>query len=128
MMVSLRATHCWYRAKGFNRENANEFYDELQTLIDMYVFDAMTTRTFSMDDPEQLSCGNLRIKKGKKQIGSLHGERGVNTTEVCCLCAGGYFVPPMVIFKRKRMGKSPKTVRAPPGSVVVNNEYGWMTN
>ena len=42
------------------------------------------------------------------------------------MSAGGNFVPPMVIFKRKRMTESLKD-GAPPGSVVVNNESGWMT-
>lgn len=41
--------------------------------------------------------------KGKRQIGSVTSdERGINTTAVCCASATGQFIPPMLIFKRKR--------------------------
>ena len=100
------------RAKGFNRKHVNEFYDKQQTLIDMHGFDG--TRMFNMDESGittvQKHC-KVFGKKGKKQIGSLtSGETGVNTTVVCCMSAGGNFVPPMVIFKRKRMIESLRMV------------------
>ena len=39
---------CWCRVKGFNRENVNEFYDKLHTLIDMHGVDA--TRMSNRDE------------------------------------------------------------------------------
>lgn len=39
--------------------------------------------------------------KDKKQVGAtISGKLGVNTTAVCCAGIAGYFVPPMIIFKR----------------------------
>ncbi|XP_065668078.1 uncharacterized protein LOC136088311 [Hydra vulgaris] len=58
--------------------------------------------------------------KRQKQIGSIaSAERGVNTTVVCCVNAGGtHYVPPMIIFKRKRV---PNELGdgAPEGSIVT---------
>ena len=42
--------------------------------------------------------------KGKRQVGPLsRAKKNVTTTGVFCMNAAGYFLPPMLIFKRKRM-------------------------
>lgn len=57
--------------------------------------------------------------EGKKQIGTItSGERGVNTTAVCCASVAGQFVPPMLIFIRIRQN-------APFGSLVTVSESGY---
>ena len=53
------------------------------------------------------------------------GERGQTTSIVCCVSVSGRYIPPMVIFKRKRMADVLK-IGAPPGSLVTNNDSGWM--
>ncbi|CAD7091436.1 unnamed protein product [Hermetia illucens] len=41
--------------------------------------------------------------EGKKQVGAItSGERGANSTTVCCANAAGHFVLPILIFKRMR--------------------------
>lgn len=41
--------------------------------------------------------------KGRKQVGSItSAERGVLSTVVVCMSAGGSFIPPMIIFHRVR--------------------------
>ena len=65
-------------------------------------------------------------RKEKHQIGSVSsGETGTNTTVICCCNAAGHFVPPMILFKRKRMIPE-LTDGAPIGRLVTNNESGWM--
>ena len=47
---------------------------------------------------------HLRImhRKGAKQVGKItSGEKGKTVTTVCCMIAGGTFVPPMLIFLQK---------------------------
>jgi len=43
------------------------------------------------------------------------------------LSAGGLYVSPMLIYKRKRM-KAEMTDGAPPGTVFCTQEKGWMSN
>ncbi|KAJ8968087.1 hypothetical protein NQ314_002472 [Rhamnusium bicolor] len=66
--------------------------------------------------------------KGKHQVGAASsGERGVNTTVVCCVSASGSYVPPMFIFKRKRY--APEMERgAPTGSEIVISDTGYITS
>ncbi|XP_030758190.1 uncharacterized protein LOC115883904 [Sitophilus oryzae] len=67
-------------------------------------------------------------RKGKQQIGSLtSGERGVNTTCVCCFNAAGMNIPPMLIFKRIRF-KDELKEDAPPGTIFACSESGWITS
>ena len=74
----------------------------------------------------QKSCQKVIGLKGKHQIGSISSaERGINTTVVCCNKAAGQYVPPLVIFKRKRM-PAELSNGAPIGSVVTCNDSGWM--
>ena len=42
-----------------------------------------------------------------------------------CMNAAGFFVPPLVIFPRKRM-KDELMDNSPPGSIAVQHESGWM--
>ncbi|XP_070208116.1 uncharacterized protein [Littorina saxatilis] len=64
--------------------------------------------------------------KGKRQVGATtSAERGTNTTGVYCHSAAGHFIPPMLIFKRKRMADSLK-VDAPNGTVFACTDSGWI--
>ena len=66
------------------------------------------------------------ILSWKKQVGGItSGEKGLNTTVVCCLSAAAHYVSTMVIFKKKRMIPLLQD-GAPEGSMVVNNQSGWM--
>ena len=58
-----------------------------------------------------LSCLQILFKinlvsKGLKQVAkATSGERGVTTTVGCAVNTNGIYVPPMSIFKRKRMSE-----------------------
>src|ERR1043165_675989 len=52
------------------------------------------------------------------------GEKGVTTTVNCAINAAGEYLPPMLIFRRKRMTHI--LLRgAPPGTVGGCSENGW---
>jgi len=54
----------------------------------------------------QKSVQKILGKKGKRQVGKVKsGERGVNTTVVCCVSTMGNYVPPLIIFKMKKEQK-----------------------
>ena len=64
--------------------------------------------------------------KGKRQVGSLFRPyKGVTTAIVFSINAAGYFLPPMVIFKRARM-KDELKYGAPFGSVFACNDRAWV--
>lgn len=93
------------RIKRFNRGNVEKFFTLLENLCDKYNIDATTV--FIMDESGfstvAKKCQKIVTKKGCKAVGSVvSGERGVNTTIVCCLSAAEFYVPPTIIFKRKQ--------------------------
>ncbi|XP_045462177.1 uncharacterized protein LOC123672207 [Harmonia axyridis] len=118
------------RAQGFSRENVKEFLEILKKAIDENKMDATTI--YNIDETGvstvQNKCQKVIAEKGKRAVGSISsGERGVNTTVVCCASAAGMYIPPLIIFKRMRMCNELK-VGAPPGSLVDVSESGWINS
>ena len=64
-------------------------------------------------------------KKGVHRPGAITSrERRINITVVCCCNTAGQYIPPMVLFTRKRMLDSLKE-GAPSGSLVMCSQLGW---
>lgn len=94
------------RVRGFNRPQVERFYSLLWEQIQkhsihagqLYNMDETGIRTTTSKPPKILSI------RGKKQVGiTSSSERGTLTTVICCCNATGSFVPPFMIFARKRM-------------------------
>lgn len=105
-----------------------DFFDILQEQIQSKGFNG--TNIYNVDETGistvQKRCQKILGRKGKYQIGAISsGERGVNTSVACCVSAAGHFVPPLILFKRKRQCRELGD-GAPIGSLVTNNESGWM--
>lgn len=118
------------RARGFQREKVMQFFDILETLVDKYKITANTI--FNVDESGyttvQKKMQKVVSQKGKRQVsGIASGERGVNTTMVCCCNAAGLYIPPMLIFKRKRF--APELARgAPTGSLTEISDTGYINS
>lgn len=116
------------RAEGFSREQVMAFFDLLETTY--------TKHKFSPDmiwnvDETGISVVQSKVPqviglKGKRQVGALTAaERGSLVTVICCMSAGGSFIPPMLIFPRKNMTEA--LMRgAPPGAIGVAHPSGWV--
>lgn len=64
----------------------------------------------------QSKSAKILAQKEKKQVGAItSAERGVLSTVVIFMAAGGNFIPPLIIFPRKRM-KVELQDGAPPGT------------
>ncbi|CAH2096859.1 unnamed protein product [Euphydryas editha] len=125
------------RVKGFNRPQVERFYKLLSEQIDKCRIDG--TRIFNVDETGIQTSTNKPPKvlsvKGKKQVGVISStERGQTTTVVCCCNASGSFVPPFMIFARKRMqdrlldGSPPETRGSCSASGWINGEIflDWL--
>jgi hypothetical protein len=87
-------------------------------------------RVFNVDETGLLTVQSKSSKvfalKGRRQVGSLtSAERGVLSTFVIAMSAGGVFIPPFIIFPRQRM-KVELQDGAPPGTAFVCHPSGWM--
>lgn len=116
------------RARGFNRPQVERFYDHLSNLLDSDRF--TPSRIYNMDETGIHTTTNKPPKIlsicGKKQVGVIaSAERGVLTTAICCCNAAGGFIPPYLIFARKRM-KDSLLDGAPPGTQGSCTDNGWI--
>ena len=116
------------RATGFCREKIEIFFNKPLELDDNH---NITADLLYNVDETGISTVQKPMKvlalKGKHQVGGIKsGERGVNTTGVCCINAVRSFVPPMLIFKRKRFKNEIKD-GAPPLTIFGFSVSGWIT-
>lgn len=117
------------RARGFNRPQVERFFNLLEEQIDKHKVDA--TRIYNVDETGIQTTSNrppkVLSKTGKKQVGVISSvERGKLTTIVCCCNAAGGFIPPFMIFGRKRMQER-LLDGSPPGTEAVCTENGWIS-
>ncbi|XP_070529630.1 tigger transposable element-derived protein 1-like [Cardiocondyla obscurior] len=115
------------RCRGFNKKVVFEFFDIYEKILDDFKF---TPNQIYNVDETGLSTVHKPAKilalKGKHQVGAVtSGERGLNTTCICCMNAAGEFIPPMLIFKRKRMTDELKR-GGPPNTFYTCSESGWI--
>nr|CAH7729983.1 unnamed protein product [Callosobruchus chinensis] len=74
----------------------------------------------------QTRCPYVISVKGKRQVGALtSAERGSLITVVMCMSAAGNFVPPMLIFPRKKSCEQLKK-GAPPGTIFRFHPSVWI--
>ena len=65
------------------------------------------------------------LPKGVRQVGKIiSAERGTTVTVICAMNASGSYIPPMLIFPRKRLIDQ-LMKGAPPGSIGGTSASGW---
>ncbi|CAK1578971.1 unnamed protein product [Parnassius mnemosyne] len=118
------------RAAGFNRVQVQRFYDNLKQVLTTFKF--VGRQIFNMDETGLQTVPNklpkVYAKKGKKIVGKVvSAERGQTVTAVCCMGATGIFVPPALIFPRKRQ-KPELMDGAPEDSLQLVSDSGYMNS
>lgn len=105
------------RAMGFNKVAVSNFFTLLNEVLDKHKIDA--TRIYNCDKtgismvPKQFS--KIIANKGQRQVGVLtSAERGTTVTVEICCSAAGFYMPPMLIFPRKKKQREFE-IGLPPG-------------
>lgn len=69
----------------------------------------------------------IYAQKCQKRVGFvISSEKGKTTTALCTLSAAGTYVPPLLIFARKRMAPHLKK-GGPSGALYMCSESSWIT-
>lgn len=118
------------RAMGFNKVQVERYFVNLQTCLEKYKF--LPHRIFNMDEtgvstvPDKTA--KIVAKKGKRSVKKIKSaERGQLVTGVFCVNPTGNFIPPALIFPRKR--NKPELYKdAPTGCLGLISESGYMNS
>lgn len=116
------------RSMGFNQQQVESFFDLLRNVRAQYNFSV--DKMFNADEtglstvPTKLP--KVISQKGARRVSKVvSGERGKNVTVLCCTSAIGVYIPPFLVFPRKRM--RPELLNGlPPGAVGYASDSGWM--
>lgn len=117
------------RIKGFNRDAAKLFFQNLEIVQNKYEFHPC--RIFNVDETgittvQKPQC--VIAPKGQKQVGMASSlERGRTTTVVCAMSPTGMFIPPMFIYGNPRLNYEQKR-GGPHGSIYTSSKSGWITS
>ncbi|XP_041351386.1 flocculation protein FLO11-like [Gigantopelta aegis] len=114
------------RAVGFNKAKVEQFFKLYKTELNRCNYTA--SRVWNVDETGITNVqkpGKIIATKGIRQVGKVtSGERGTTVTVICAINAAGTYLPPIMIFPRKRMAESLMT-GAPPQSVGYCSANGW---
>ena len=114
------------RATAFKKIAVEKFFNNFEPFLAID-----SSRIYNVDETGILTVAKLSkilVKRGKARVAvPTSGERGNNTTVICCMRATESFVAPMFIFKRLRMAEHLMN-DAPVGSIIDCSESGWVNN
>lgn len=116
------------RARGFNEVAVSKFFTLLEELVEKYHFTAQ--QIYNVDETGitvvPKSASKIIAIKGKRQVGALtSAERGELVTAEICFSASGSYMPPLLIYPRKKMQQGFLDGLVP-GAWVELNQKGWI--
>ena len=115
------------RVLAFDREKVSRFFELLKLVFDREKIPPH--RVYNLDETGITSVpkpGKILALTGRKQVGRIaSGEKGRTVTVVAAISATGQFIPPCMIFPRKRMSDRLLT-DAVPGTVGYVSGNGWI--
>lgn len=116
------------RISAFNEEEIKLFFSNLQNVMDRFKFEP--SQIYNMDETGvttvQKNCPKIYGPKGMKRIGAaISAERGRTITAVFAVNVAGSYIPPMLIYPRKRM--TPQLQKnGPMGCSYKCSKNGWI--
>ncbi|CAH2094367.1 unnamed protein product [Euphydryas editha] len=118
------------RASAFNKVAVEKFFNFLGNVYDEHQL--TPDRIYNCDEMgiSVVPKTNSKIiaKRGRKQVGIIvSAERGQTVTVEICFSAAGNYMPPMLIFPRKRM-QPELMVNSQAGAWGTCSDSGWITS
>ena len=119
------------RAMGFNRIQFDAFHENLEKVMNENPYlDA--SDIFNMDETNVSTVPSKLPKvispKGKRLVSKVVSqERGESVTAICSVSATGYYIPPALIFPRKRY-KPEFCDRTPPNTLGMVSDSGFINS
>lgn len=118
------------RASGFNKVAVEKFFNFLGNVYDEHQL--TPDRIYNCDETgvSVVPKTNSKIiaKRGRKQVGVIvSAERGQTVTVEICFSAAGNYMPPMLIFPRKKMNLE-LMVNSQAGAWGTCSDSGWITS
>ncbi len=129
--LSIRAaeTTSINRLTAFNQTEVQRFFELLQNLYNKYNYGGK--QIFNVDESGITTVQkNEKViaRKGQKIVGRISSaERGRLVTVICCMSAVGDYIPPMMVFARKR-SNADLIKDAPFGTILGISNNGWSTS
>lgn len=116
------------RGRGFNKKSVAEFFKLASSVMQEYKFPA--THIWNCDETgitvNPKKNQKVLSRRGKKQVGAMTScERGELVSAEICFSASGIYMPPMLVFPRKKRDLSYE-IGAPPGAWAEFHPSGWM--
>lgn len=116
------------RIASFNKDAVNVFYSNLQEITNKFKFSP--DRIYNMDETgvTTVQAKNPKVygPKGSKNVGAaITAERGRTITAVFSMSAAGNYIPPMLIYPRKRMTATLQK-NGPLGASYKTSKNGWI--
>ena len=114
------------RAVSFNKQNVEEFFKIYKDILEKQSFQAR--QIWNMDETGittvQTPC-KILAKSGKRSVGKIvSAERGQLMTVIVSCSAAGHYIPPLLIWPRKRMAEQ-LMKGTPPDSIGAVSDSGW---
>ena len=117
------------RAKSATPEAIENYYNELERIMNKYDLKDKPHRIFNLDEtglqPEHRPPNVIASSDSKPQ--SITSPRGTTVTLIGCINAIGSSLPPYFVFKGKQMNTDLMT-GALPGSGYAMSETGWSNS
>lgn len=118
------------RAQKLNKPIVQQHFQEVKKLYDEINIPNHPERVYNMDEKGcRLTIHHQQkvlAEKGNRRVHMVAQEHAENVTIAACVNAAGNVIPPMVIFKGKRL-KQEFTDNLPPGTLVKMAAKGSMT-
>ena len=115
------------RIAGASPDQLEKYFDLLEKTISEYDLDGHPCQIFNLDEsgfPLNPNAPEVISRRGEKHPSVITGERG-QVTVLCCVNAGGYSLPPLVIFDRKTMRPELADGEVP-GTTYGLSPNGWI--
>lgn len=109
----------------FRQSEETRFFENLAQVTETEKFNESRIYGTSMSTVQQQRT-KILTKTGKKQVGMIvSAQKAEAITAVACISASGFFVPPMLLFPRRKL--KPHILNDPPlGSIGATSPSGWI--